>query len=68
MCAFEDIPKEQIGPYSILAFSHTETEIFLVGAGEDNKNDISIYSSITDEAFFVCNGIENFINNFLYVD
>ena len=65
MEAFEDIPNKEIGHYSILTFSLTETEIFLVGSEKSNKNDIFVYSTITDETINICNGIENFINNFL---
>ena len=65
MEAFEDIPEEQIGQYSILAFSLTETEIFLLGTEEGNKGNVYVYSSITDETVIICNGLENFINNFL---
>lgn len=68
MEAFEDLPNEKVGPYCILAFSHTETEIFIVGCGEENKNNIYIYSSITDELVYICNGLENFINNYLILE
>ncbi len=68
MMAFENIPVKEIGPYCILTFSHTETEIFLVGTGVNNMNNIYVYSSITDEIVNVCIGIENFINNFLCTD
>ena len=66
MEAYEDLPADEIGNYCVLTISLTNTEIFLVGSGEDNKNDIYIYSSITDETHKICNGIENFINNYLY--
>lgn len=68
MKVFEDIPTDEIGPHNFLAFSFSETEIFVVGSAPHNQNDIFVYSSITDETIFICNGIENFINNHLYTD
>jgi len=68
MEAFEGVQDEEIGSYCILTFSHTETEIFVVSSGKHNKNDIYVYSSITDETVLICNGLENFINNYLYFD
>jgi len=68
MEAFEDLPLAKISRYCILAFSHTETEIFLVGSDKNIENDIYIFSAITEELVLICKGIENFINNYLYLD
>ena len=68
MEAYEALPKEKVEPYCILTISFTNTELLLVGSGSENKNKIYLFSTITDKLFFICEGIENFINNYLYED